>query len=99
MEKQKAHYLLTDIKKLVDKGRVNATRTAIDGAAQLGYSFDDMKEVVLNLENGDLHKSMTTHKDHKVWQDVYIFPSEDVGDIYLKLSIVEDVLIVSFKEK
>lgn len=58
-----------------------------------------MKEVVLNLESEDLYKSMTTHEDHTVWQDVYIFPSEDVGDIYLKLSIVDDALIVSFKEK
>ena len=34
---------------------------------------------------------------HAVWQDVYR-PSTQVGDVYLKLTVIEDVLIVSFKE-
>ena len=46
----------------------------------------------------DFHKSMTTHADHKIWQDVYR-PSTQLGEIYLKLTVVNDVLIVSFKEK
>ena len=40
---------------------------------------------------------MTTHADHTVWQDVYR-PSTEVGDVYLKLTVIDDVLIVSFKE-
>jgi motility quorum-sensing regulator/GCU-specific mRNA interferase toxin len=78
---------------------VAATRVALDCAALLGFSLDDMKAVIKNLDIGDLFKSMTTHADHKIWQDVYHFPSEEVGDIYIKLSIIEDVLIVSFKER
>jgi Motility quorum-sensing regulator, toxin of MqsA len=35
--------------------------------------------------------------DHSVWQDVYL-PSTPVGDVYLKLTVIDDVLIVSFKE-
>jgi motility quorum-sensing regulator/GCU-specific mRNA interferase toxin len=40
---------------------------------------------------------MTTHADHAIWQDVYR-PSTQVGDVYLKLTVIDDVLIVSFKE-
>lgn len=40
---------------------------------------------------------MTTHADHTVWQDVYR-PSTPAGDVHLKLTVIDDVLIVSFKE-
>jgi motility quorum-sensing regulator/GCU-specific mRNA interferase toxin len=39
---------------------------------------------------------MTTHADHCIWQDVYR-PNAPVGRVYLKLTVIEDVLIVSFK--
>ena len=45
----------------------------------------------------DFHKSMTTHADHRIWQDVYR-PVTEVGEVYLKLTVIDDVLIVSFKE-
>jgi len=53
--------------------------------------------VVMGLAPSDFYKSMTTHADHKVWQDVYR-PSTSAGDVYLKLTVIDDVLIVSFKE-
>ncbi len=40
---------------------------------------------------------MTTHADHAIWQDVYR-PNTSAGDVYLKLTVIDDVLIVSFKE-
>jgi motility quorum-sensing regulator / GCU-specific mRNA interferase toxin len=40
---------------------------------------------------------MTTYADHRIWQDVY-HPQTSAGPIYLKLTVVEHVLIVSFKE-
>lgn len=97
MEKKSAHYLLTNVQELVRNGAVKATKTALSGAAALGFNFDDMKAVIENLEPGDFYKSMTSHGDHTVWQDVYHYPAE-VEDIYLKLQIVGDVVIVSFKE-
>jgi motility quorum-sensing regulator / GCU-specific mRNA interferase toxin len=97
MEKKIAHYPLSDVKALVQKGSVQATRSALEGAALLGFSFNDMKEVVKNLEVGDLYKSMTSYHDNSIWQDVYHYPAEE-GDIYLKLQIVGNVVIVSFKE-
>ena len=56
-----------------------------------------MLAVILALKPRDFYKSMTTHADHRLWQDVYR-PTTEVGDIYLKLTVIDDVLIVSFKE-
>ena len=57
-----------------------------------------MLQVVRGLEPGDFHKSMTTHADHRIWQDVYRVRAAGRPEIYLKLTVIEDVLIVSFKE-
>ena len=56
-----------------------------------------MLAVVISLTPADFYKSMTTHADHTVWQDVYR-TSTQAGDVYLKLTVIDDVLIVSFKE-
>jgi len=40
---------------------------------------------------------MTTHAAHTIWQDVYR-PKTEAGDVYLKLTVLDDLLIVSFKE-
>jgi motility quorum-sensing regulator/GCU-specific mRNA interferase toxin len=57
-----------------------------------------MIATVMALEPKDFYKSMTTYADHRLWQDVY-HPSTAFGDVYLKLTVVDDVLIVSFKER
>jgi motility quorum-sensing regulator/GCU-specific mRNA interferase toxin len=44
----------------------------------------------------DFYKSMTTHADYRVWQEVYRHTTP-AGEVYLKLTVVQDV-IVSFKE-
>jgi motility quorum-sensing regulator/GCU-specific mRNA interferase toxin len=51
----------------------------------------------MELTSADFHKSMTTHADHRIWQDVYR-PSTSRGEVYVKLTVIDDVLIVSFKE-
>lgn len=97
MEKPTPHSKLHKIKALVAAGKVRATYSAILGAANSGLSFQDMLNVILGLTTKDFYKSMTTKSDHKVWQDVYR-PNTSVGDIYIKLTVIDDVLIVSFKE-
>ncbi len=97
MEKRTPHYKLTVVKALVESGQVRTTHTARAGANELGLSFSDMLEVVMALTPADFYKSMTTHADHTVWQDAYR-PSTQAGDVYLKLTVILDVLIVSFKE-
>lgn len=97
MEKHTPHCKLQVVKALVDAGQVRATQSALSGAAALGLSFTDIVATVLALTSADFYKSMTTHADHRIWQDVYR-PRTAVGDVYLKLTVIDDVLIVSFKE-
>ncbi len=97
MEKRTPHCRLAVVKALVEAGKVRATRVAKKGASELGAGYADMLAVVMALTPTDFYKSMTTHADHTVWQDVY-HPRTVVGDVYLKLTVVDDVLIVSFKE-
>jgi motility quorum-sensing regulator/GCU-specific mRNA interferase toxin len=40
---------------------------------------------------------MTTYKDHKIWQDVYRTKFDEIN-IYLKITVIEQVAVVSFKE-
>ena len=98
MEKRKCHYPLTTVKGLIGEGRVGFTVTAITGGTAMGFAADEMLEVVSNLTVKNLYKSMTSHADHKVWHDVYHVDT-DRGLVYLKLTIVGDLLIISFKEK
>ena len=97
MEKRTPHCKLSAVKALVEAGNVRTTHAARTGANELGLAFSDMLDVVMALTPTDFYKSMTTHADHTVWQDVYR-PSTQAGDVYLKLTVIDDVLIVSFKE-
>jgi motility quorum-sensing regulator/GCU-specific mRNA interferase toxin len=97
MEKHVPHCKLSVVKALVEAGRVRATHSARLGATNLGLELSDMLAVVLALAPADFYKSMTTHSDHTIWQDAYR-PSTSAGDVYLKLTVIDDVLIVSFKE-
>lgn len=97
MEKNTPHCKLTIVKALIEAGKVRTTHAARAGANDLGFEFSDMLNVVIALTPSDFYKSMTTHADHTVWQDVYR-PSKPAGDVYLKLTVIDDVLIVSFKE-
>ncbi|MFZ1625903.1 MAG: type II toxin-antitoxin system MqsR family toxin [Gammaproteobacteria bacterium] len=97
MEKRTAHCKLSVVKALVQAGKVSATFTALTGGASLGLDFYGMVSVIMALTSRDFHKSMTAHADHRIWHDVYR-PVTEVGEVYLKLTVINDVLIVSFKE-
>jgi motility quorum-sensing regulator / GCU-specific mRNA interferase toxin len=97
MEKRSPHCPLPRVKVLVEAGKVRTTQTARAGAVALGLSYSEMIAVVLALRQTDFYKSMTTYADHTIWQDVYR-PKTSAGDVYLKLTVIDDVLIVSFKE-
>jgi len=97
MEKSTPHSKLTVVKALLEAGKVRVTHSARCGATALGFGFSDMLGVVMTLEPTDFYKSMTTHADHAVWQDVYR-TSTQAGQVYLKLTVIDDLLIVSFKE-
>lgn len=97
MEKGTPHVKLSVIKALIDQDQVRTTRTAREGAAALGFDYSDMLAVVASLTSADFYKSMTSHADHRVWQDVYR-PATAAGDVYVKLTVIDGLLIVSFKE-
>ncbi len=97
MEKRTPHCKLTAIKGLIEAGQVRSTFAALSDAGKVGLDFPAMVDVVKALTTQDFYKSMTTHADHRVWQDVYR-PQTPAGHFYVKLTVVNDVLIVSFKE-
>jgi motility quorum-sensing regulator/GCU-specific mRNA interferase toxin len=97
MEKPTPHCKLAVVKTMIEAGKVRSTKSALMGAIAIGFGFDDIIEVIMALTPTDFYKSMTTHADHRVWQDVYR-PTTSAGEVYLKLTVVDDVLIVSFKE-
>lgn len=99
MEKGVAHCKLSVVKALVESGAVKATASAFEGALELGIlDLDGMCAVINLLTTDNFYKSMTTHADHKIWQDVYHAKTATGADVYLKLTVIDDVLIVSFKE-
>ncbi len=97
MEKKTAHTRLSIVQELVTRGAVTATNSAMNCADNLGLSFDDMCDAISNLTTADFYKSMTTYNDHTIWQDVYK-PTLACGKVYLKVTVKNNVLIVSFKE-
>jgi motility quorum-sensing regulator/GCU-specific mRNA interferase toxin len=101
MEKKKPHYSLSDIQRVVELRGVNVfTATAMAGAAALGLSNAQAVAVVLALKQKNLYKSMTTHLDHTIWQDVYhaTLPTGLVA--YIKFTLRENgTVVIQFKEK
>ena len=98
MEKNTPHCRLAVVKEMVKAGQVRTTKAAREGGVALGLDFDAMLAVLTALTKNDFYKSMTSHADHRVWQDVYR-PTTQAGEVYLKLTVIDDVLIVSFKER
>lgn len=101
MEKKKSHYALVKIQQVVTQRKVSAfTATALMGAAELGLSPDEAVSVVLALRQGDFYKSMTTHADHQIWQDVYHAKLKSRMTVYIKVTLRENgIVVIQFKEK
>ena len=99
VEKHKAHYDLEAIKLVVLERGIDAfTETAVRGLYAMGLDEPAGLSVVLGLESRMLFKSMTTHRDHRVWQDVYHAPCSNGMTAYIKLTIQSGALVIQFKE-
>jgi motility quorum-sensing regulator / GCU-specific mRNA interferase toxin len=85
------------VRTLIEDGKVRATVTALAGAVNIGADFESMIATVMALTMADFYKSMTTYHDHKLWHDVYR-PVTPLGEVYLKLTVIDEVVIISFKE-
>ena len=78
-------------------GKVRLTRAAMRGASAMNIGPQGVHEVLLRLTPVDFYKSMTSYSNHTVWHDVYR-PATPYGAVYLKLVVIDEVLVVSFKE-
>lgn len=97
MEKNTPHYNLAEVKRQIQEGKYVVMESALNSARLLGLKFADVVNIALALERSDFYKSMTTYRDHRVWQDVYR-PQAPVGPVYFKLTVTDRVLIISCKE-
>ncbi len=99
MEKRKPHYPLARVKVLIQEGMYRVTRTALRCAVR-DFGYADPSQLVgrvLRLEAKDFYKSMTTHHDSTLWQDVYRPLIEDTP-AYVKVQILDDTtVVISFK--
>jgi len=100
MEKSKAHYDLNALRAVVAARGMDAfTRTAKDNARLMGMDARAALEVVLDLRSGMLFKSMTSHADSSVWQDVYHAPCPNGKTAYIKVTLRAGTPVIQFKEK
>lgn len=97
MEKRTPHCKLSVAQALAGSGRVQVTFSALAGSAASGLDFDCVVKLVQALGPADFRKSTTLHADRRSWQDVYHATTE-AGVIDLKLALVNEVVIVSFRE-
>jgi motility quorum-sensing regulator/GCU-specific mRNA interferase toxin len=75
MEKRTPTYDLAGFRAEFSSVRaLRMTRTAQNATMQLGMTLQDVVQVVQSMTRGHFYKSMTSHGDHRVWQDVYHVP-------------------------
>ena len=97
MEKRVAHYSLESIKILIDEDKYMVTSSARVTYTELGFNDIEVLNVIKALKPNNLYKSMTSYHDSRIWQDVYHSRFNNI-DLYIKLQINEDAIIISFKE-
>jgi len=99
VDKWTPHTDLAVVQDMVKQGKRRVTLSALNGAALMGFGTpDEMYAAILALKPTDFYKSMTANQDPGYWQEVYK-PQYQGQDIYLKFTVKNDVVIVSFKEK
>lgn len=103
MEKKRPAHNLEKLKGAFSSVRslgLAITATAFHDAQELGFSREDIIEVIRSLRPSDFYKSMTAYADLRLWQDVYHTRFRD-KQLYIKFTIKPDggYLLLSFKEK
>ena len=96
MEKFNPSYSLSEFKNSNFKITTIAQRTAGD----LGFDDDGIRDVVSTMELKHFYKSMTSYRNHKIWQDVYHVPCGNMI-LYVKFTqnVISEFTLLSFKEK
>ncbi|HEX3439000.1 MAG TPA: type II toxin-antitoxin system MqsR family toxin [Pseudolabrys sp.] len=80
-------------------GALNVTGTALRTATKLGFGRQEIVNTIQAIERTCFFKSMTSHAEAKVWQDVYYVPHETTS-LYVKFTsdVVTEFKLLSFKE-
>ena len=79
---------------------LHVTGTAVRSAAALGFDREAIVATLQTMQRPHFYKSMTSHADHRFWQDVYHVPST-AGTLYVKFTadVVTEFLLLSVKGK
>ena len=96
MEKFAPTYNLEEFK----NSHFEITKTVTETAAELGFDEYGIRRVVSTMERKQFYKSMTSYKNHKIWQDVYHVPCGNLI-LYVKFTqnVISEFTLLSFKEK
>ncbi len=98
MEKLTAHYALAEILlQMQSVEDLNLSVSASTGIRMCGLSNREALAIVRALTRKNFYKSMTTHADHRVWQDVYHGHFQGIV-LYIKFQKIENFFVISFKE-
>lgn len=101
MDKSRPTYDLDAIKASLGSVETLAmTSTALRDAISLGFDRAGVAATISAIDRRMFYKSMTTFADHRLWQDVYHVPIEDMV-LYVKFQadVVTEFKLVSFKER
>ena len=101
LEKRRPTYDLEAIKAAFDRPeKLRATTTAIRSARALGFTPTDIVAAIQSIARSHFYKSMPSYGDHRVWQDVYHAPHENLV-LYVKFTAdhIAEFTLLSFKEK
>jgi motility quorum-sensing regulator/GCU-specific mRNA interferase toxin len=98
MENSTPSYPLADIlAQMQSVPDMNLTVSARAGIRDAGMGQVDALALVQTLTRKHFYKSMTTHADHRVWQDVYHGQWSGIS-LYIKFQRAGEYFVVSFKE-
>lgn len=73
--------------------------TALRDAIGLGLTRHDIVSVIQGLTTKEFYKSMTSERDHRIWQDVYHANFRGFA-MYVKFTVDDEgYFLISFKKK
>ncbi|WP_284259533.1 type II toxin-antitoxin system MqsR family toxin [Acidocella aquatica] len=101
VEKRRPTYDLAAVRTVLGAVETLAiTTSAFRDAIGLGFDRAGIAEVIQGMNRKMFFKSMTTIRDHRVWQDVYHVPARGLV-LYVKFQadVVTEFTVMSFKEK
>jgi motility quorum-sensing regulator / GCU-specific mRNA interferase toxin len=100
VEKRKPTYDLISIKtEFSTVEGLRMTASARTTAFALGFTLEGVVNLIQTITREHFYKSMTSHADHTVWQDVYQVPHEEIV-LYVKFTVdIVGHLVISLKEK